>query len=252
MIGIVQLPDFILRGIQMPTSQPFYLIGHRGAAGEHLENSMTGLEHTLSLPLDAFEIDIRENDSKLWVFHDEDLDRLTDRSGSFDDYPDLTSVRLNNGEAIPTLPELLDLCWGKMPLNIEIKSLSNYALLLDLLAEYPPLEPAPGLPWIFLSSFKLDYLLDLQRVGCPWPLAPLNEMPPEECSALIDTLQPRTWHFADDHVDFELVRLLQDAGIMSLVFTVNDAERARYLEARGVAGIFTDYPSEMLQSFGRC
>ena len=61
----------------MPTDRPFYLIGHRGAAGERLENSMAGFHHALTLPIDAVEIDIRENDSTLWVFHDDDLDRLT-------------------------------------------------------------------------------------------------------------------------------------------------------------------------------
>ena len=119
----------------MQQSDRFYLIGHRGAAGERLENSMAGFHHALTLPIDAVEMDIRENNAELWVFHDDDLDRMTDRSGSFDDYPDLPSVRLNNGEPVPTLRELLDLYWGKMPLNIEIKSISNMSLLLDLLAD---------------------------------------------------------------------------------------------------------------------
>jgi glycerophosphoryl diester phosphodiesterase len=229
----------------MPDDRPFYLIGHRGAAGERLENSMEGFRHALTLPIDAVEIDIRENDSTLWVFHDDDLDRLTDRSGGFDDYEDLARVRLRNSEPVPTLRELLDLYWGKMPLNIEIKSIANPGLLLDLLAEYPAPGTAPGLPWIFISSFVHAYLRELRQLDCPWPLAPLNETPPENPAALIDEIRPRSWHFGDDHIDLSLVRDLGETGIISLVYTVNDAERARFLRANGVAGIFTDEPSRL-------
>ena len=229
----------------MPTDRPFYLIGHRGAAGERLENSMAGFHHALTLPIDAVEIDIRENDSTLWVFHDDDLDRLTRQSGSFDDYEALPEVRLRNGEPVPKLRELLDLYWGKMPLNIEIKSISKLTLLLDLLAGYPPPGTARGLPWVFISSFGHAYLRDLRRLDCPWPLAPLNAKPPENTTALIDEIRPRSWHFKDDHVDLALVRDLDEAGIPSLVYTVNDAGRARYLRDNGVAGIFTDEPTRL-------
>ena len=37
--------------------QPFYFIGHRGAAGEKFENSMSGFEYALSLDIDAIELD---------------------------------------------------------------------------------------------------------------------------------------------------------------------------------------------------
>jgi len=35
--------------------------------------------------------------------------------------------------------------------------------------------------------------------------------------------------------------------VPSLVFTVNDAERAVFLKRSGVAGIFTDFPTRMLK-----
>ena len=54
-------------------------------------------------------------------------------------------------------------------------------------------------------------------------------------------------HFDNEYLDFDLVRNLRAKGIPSLVFTVNDIERARELRQAGVAGIFTDYPSKMLQ-----
>ena len=182
----------------------FHLIGHRGAAGERLENSPGGFEHALSLPIDAIELDIREHDSKLWVFHDREVDRLTDHSGDWFQQDEISKIRLENGELIPTLRQVLDLYWGKMPVNIEIKSITKLSLLLDLLADYPNPGPSPGLPWIFISSFKHEFLLDLQARNCPWPLAPLSYELPGDTAALIDAINPRTWHFSDEHIDLGL------------------------------------------------
>ena len=85
------------------------------------------------------------------MIHDSELERLTGKPGLFEEHPDPTRIRLRNGEAIPTLQQVLDLYWGKMPVNIEIKSVDNLDLLLDLLARYPTPGKAYGLPWIMIT-----------------------------------------------------------------------------------------------------
>ncbi|MCP4333268.1 MAG: glycerophosphodiester phosphodiesterase [Gammaproteobacteria bacterium] len=232
----------------MPTtSEPFYIVGHRGAAGEKLENSLDGFHHTLTLAIDAIELDIREHLDELWVFHDRDLRRMTTSTGGFEDHADPASVRLNNGEVVPTLQQVLDLYWGKMPVNIEIKSVANPRLLLDLLARYPAPEARTGHPWILISSFNHNILLQLRELGCTWPLAPISGGIPIQFTVELEQLSPWSWHFDDEYLDLELVQQLRDQGVPSLVFTVNDAERAAFLKRRGVAGIFTDFPSQMLE-----
>ena len=232
----------------MPTtSDPFYLVGHRGAAGEKLENSLDGFRHSLTLAIDAIELDIREHSSELWVFHDRDLERLTTSTGNFEDQTDPTSIRLRNGETVPTLRQVLDLYWGKMPVNIEIKSIVNPRLLLDLLACYPALEARPGQPSILISSFNHKLLLQLKKLGCSWPLAPISRGIPLEVTAEMEQIKPWSWHFSDEYLDLELVMQLRQQGVPSLVFTVNDAARARFLKRSGVAGIFTDLPTQMLE-----
>ena len=229
------------------TNEPFYIVGHRGAAGEKLENSLDGFHHTLTLAIDAIELDIREHSAELWVIHDRDLERLTTSTGNFEDQADPTSICLCNGEAVPTLQQVLDLYWGKMPVNIEIKSVVNLRLLLDLLARYPALEARPGHPWILISSFNHDALLQLKALGCTWPLAPISSGIPIQVDAELKQIAPWSWHFDDEYLDLELVQRLRDQGVPSLVFTVNDAERAVFLKRSGVAGIFTDFPTRMLK-----
>ena len=226
-------------------SSAFYIVGHRGAAGERLENSLDGFRHALTLDIDAIELDIHQHSSKLWVFHDHELSRLTTSSGLLREHTDPAQIELSNGEPIPDLRQVLDLCWGKMPLNIEIKSVADPGLLLELLASYAPLPATAGLPWIFISSFNHQALLQLRRLGCQWPLAPLSSGIPLQFDAELEQLAPCSWHFDDEYLDLGQVRFLRERGIATLVYTVNDVERARFLRDNGVAGIFTDYPSEM-------
>ena len=227
-------------------SDPFYIIGHRGAGGEKMENSLAGFKHALTLPIHGIELDIRDHSQALWVIHDLKLERLTGNSGDFDSQSDPGAIRLTNGETIPSLQQVLDLYWGVMPVNIEIKAVSDVALLLNLLAAYPPLPEPAAFPWILISSFNHRALLALRQLDCPWPLAPLSSGIPLAFDQELATLKPWSWHFDDEYLDFEQVHYLATRNVKSLVYTVNDAARARTLRDNGVAGIFTDLPTRML------
>ncbi len=226
-------------------NHPFYIVGHRGAAHERLENSLDGFKHALTLDIDAIEIDIREHSNRLWVIHDRYLKRLTGKPGLFEDHPDPASIKLSNGEPVPDLQQVLDLYWGRMPVNIEIKSITHVQLLLDLLARYPTPATRNELPWILISSFNHRALLELKKLGCPWPLAPISGGIPLQFDLELEQIAPYSWHFDDEYVDLEEVRFLREQGVASLVFTVNSPARAHYLKQNGVAGIFTDIPSRM-------
>ncbi len=228
-------------------SEPFYILGHRGAAGEHPENTLQGFAHAMQVGVHMIELDIREHDSELWIFHDAKLDRLTNASGSFADCADPGQIELANGEPIPRLKVLLDMAWGRMPLNIEIKTIEQPGLLLKRLDGYAPPEPRADLPWILISSFNHRVLLELKELGCQWPLAPIDSGIPLDVGADIDRLAPTSWHFDNEYLDFDLVEDLRQRGIQSLVFTVNDIERARELRQHGVAGVFTDLPTKFMR-----
>ncbi len=231
----------------MSDSSPaqFLTIGHRGAGGEKFENSRSGFEHAIELDIDAIELDVRAAKGELWVIHDDDLDRLTGESGFFHELEDPASIRLKNGEAIPRLRDILDLCWGKMPLNIEIKSLDTAVLVNNLLCEYPTLEPNPVFPWILISSFDHRQLLQLRLEHCPWALAPAISGVPMQPNTLIEQLQPYSWHIDDKYLDVELIQNIQAHGVRVIVYTINHISFARKLKAMGIDGVFTDLPSTL-------
>lgn len=227
------------------STKNFLIIGHRGAAGEKFENSMSGFKHALNLDINGIELDIRAHKGELWIIHDSDLERLTGTTGLFGDLDNPAEITLGNGEPIPRLRDVLDLYWGKMPINIEIKSLNTAGLLAELLAQYPALDPNPVMPWILISSFDHRQILELRQMGCQWALAPVNCGIPMQPMAMIEMLQPYSWHINDEYLDLDLVRQIQSQGIRVMMYTVNNINTVRNLRDQGLDGVFTDYPSTL-------
>ena len=223
----------------------FFVIGHRGAAGEKFENSMSGFKLALTLDIDAIELDVHQHNGELWVIHDPELERLTGKPGSLSSTTDLSELRLLNGESIPRLRDVLDLFWGKMSINIEIKSFNTTALLLELLNCYPVLEPNPNFPWILISSFDHRQILELRHNNCPWPIAPISDGVPILVEAMVQALQPYSWNMKDEYIDLAFINQMKQLGTPVMVYTVNNKERAQELKNAGVMGICTDFPSTM-------
>jgi glycerophosphoryl diester phosphodiesterase len=99
---------------------------HDRAAGR-IENSPAAIRAAVEAGY-GIEIDLQlSQDGVAMVFHDEDLDRLTDESGpvAARTAADLTRIRLKDStDTIPTLANVLTLIAGRVPLLIEIKDQS--------------------------------------------------------------------------------------------------------------------------------
>jgi glycerophosphoryl diester phosphodiesterase len=96
---------------------------HDRAAGRP-ENSRAAVRAAVAAGY-GIEIDVQlSSDGQAMVFHDEDLDRLTSDCGPVRarTAAELGRTRLRDaGDGIPTLPEVLALIGGRVPLLIEIK-----------------------------------------------------------------------------------------------------------------------------------
>jgi glycerophosphoryl diester phosphodiesterase len=100
---------------------------HRGLHGPGVpENSLAAASEAIEAGL-GIECDVQKSsDGQALVFHDWQLDRLTGEAGPVAERAatQLNGVGLSgsDGEHIPTLPELLALVHGRVPLLIEVKS----------------------------------------------------------------------------------------------------------------------------------
>lgn len=99
------------------------VIGHRGAAGLELENTLASLRHAVELGVDGVEFDVRlTRDRHLVLCHDRDLSRVSNSKARIVDLSleELKLIKLLNGETVPTLDEALDCLRGTWAI-IEIK-----------------------------------------------------------------------------------------------------------------------------------
>ena len=115
------------------------IIGHRGAKGHIVENTLESIEKALELGVDGIEIDIFKCKSgELVVFHDKTLNRLTDAEGLIEslDIDSIRKIKIFNRYKIPTLIEVLDLIDGKVFLNIELKGSETALLTNQIIKSY--------------------------------------------------------------------------------------------------------------------
>ena len=115
--------------MRVPLPQAFLKapIAHRAyhdVARGRPENSRAAIRAAIAAGY-GIEIDLQlSRDGVPMVFHDETLERLTPRDGWLRDLTaaELATIPLKGGtETIPTLPEILDLVAGRVPLLIELK-----------------------------------------------------------------------------------------------------------------------------------
>lgn len=111
------------RRVASLTTTPF---AHRGLHGfTRVENSRAAFEAAMQMG-HGIELDVQaSSDGDPFVFHDYQLDRLTDETGPVAERSaaELRRIRLkHSGETIPPLREILDLVGSQVPLLIEVKA----------------------------------------------------------------------------------------------------------------------------------
>ena len=135
------------------------IIGHRGAAGLALENTLPSIELAKLLGVNAIEFDIRKtSDNKLVICHDADLDKVAGQNTKIHSLTlkQLQKITLKDSQSyVPTLQEGLKMA-DKTPVIIEIKETGCTQLLLDIVSKFKDLD-------ITIASFKLDELAKLRE-----------------------------------------------------------------------------------------
>lgn len=121
-----------LRHRRYPDPAP---MAHRGYSARYPENTMPAFEAAVSLGYQYVETDVHAtSDGRLVAFHDEGLDRLTDRCGLISElsWGEVRKARVAGREPIPLLAELLD-AWPDLRINIDAKNDDSVGPLLALL-----------------------------------------------------------------------------------------------------------------------
>jgi glycerophosphoryl diester phosphodiesterase len=149
---------------------------------------------------------------------------------------------LTGGARVPDLAEALDLCHGRI-VNVEVKAdgPGRLALIRAVAREIRRARPSE----IIVSSFDpavvtafAAFSLKAKRAILVGPRTPfLATALPMAMRKLITAA-----HLHDTIVSAARVERLRQAGLRVLVWTVNDAARARALAEWDVGTVITDHP----------
>ncbi len=149
------------------------IIGHRGAAGTELENTLASMQVAKDYGVDTIEFDVRRTkDNKLVVFHDSDLHRVADNSSKINQLTlkELQKIPLINGAHIPTLDETLDVV-GDVHCIIEVKDTGTAETLVTILKRHESAN-------FTIASFKFSELALLRVLEPSYTLYALERTRP--------------------------------------------------------------------------
>lgn len=244
-----------MRAAEYEYFRPSFLpLAHRGGAryepNLHRENTRHAFAQAAALGYRYFETDVHATaDGVLLAFHDDKLDRVTDRTGLVAQLPyaEVAAARIHGTDPVPRLDELLT-AFPQARFNIDAKSPAAVDLLADTIAEHEAGDR------VCVSSFGVERLHRLRRrLGrsvassasaagvaanrfLPWLTRVLNTPAP--------ALQIPIRHLVGSRevtlLTPRLIRTVHRAGKHVHVWTVDDPETITWLLELGVDGIFTD------------
>ena len=221
----------------------FTVLAHRGAAGHWPENTLRAFDECIKAGATFIELDAQWHDGELWVFHDVRLERCTNGKGWLEDHKKdaLRSLDAGGGEKIPTLAEALDVIARRARVNIELKTANGTAAAVaTLLREY--LKKGWTAADFMVSSFHLPELREFHRRMPEIPMLMLLCGVPLNLAADATALGASHIGLGLDFVDDALVADAHARGLKVFVYTVNEAEDMKRLRARGIDGVFSDFP----------
>jgi glycerophosphoryl diester phosphodiesterase len=225
---------------------PVRVTAHRGHARAAPENTLSAMRKAIESGADYVEMDVQLTaDGKVVLLHDRDLVRVAGVARRLDElsYEEVRQLDVGSwfdpafsGEHVPTLAEVIDLCRGKVRLNIEMKFFGPDRRLARRVAEIVREQNVE--PDCLVTSLNYDALQEAKRHNPHLRTGLTVAHSLGDVSRLeVDALSVRA-----DFLSDEVLRAARRHGREVHVWTVNDAREMTRLMKRGVDNIITSDP----------
>ncbi|HVX17961.1 MAG TPA: glycerophosphodiester phosphodiesterase [Acidimicrobiales bacterium] len=222
---------------------------HRGGASDAPENTMPAFEAAVSLGYRYLETDVHLTaDGVLLAFHDDRLDRVTDRTGTIAELPYATvaEARVDGREPIPLMEDLLG-AWPDVRINIDPKHDETVEPLAEVIRRTGSVER------VCIGSFSDKRLAQIREL-----------LGPELCTSLgprgVARLRGASFHLPAGAFDAGCVQVPHRAKGLTIVdqrfvdtahardlqvhvWTIDDPTEMVELLDLGVDGLMTDRPT---------
>ena len=217
-------------------------IGHRGAAGHALENTLSAIQKGIALGVDLIEIDVRRTaDEVLVVLHDRTVNRTTNGRGRIDQLylQDVRKLKAESGDGIPTLQEALTIAQGRTGLILELKVSGVARQAVESVHATGFKDP------VIYASFIHDELTEVRAAD------------PEAARMVLFGSLPRApvayaMRYGPSHVGLRhttatrrLVDAFHRAGLTVFVYTANTPRHIRQALSLDIDGVISDFPDRI-------
>ncbi|MFB6183434.1 MAG: glycerophosphodiester phosphodiesterase [Haloarculaceae archaeon] len=202
---------------------------------QYPENTLTAMREAAAV-VDVIETDVRRCGSgELVVFHDDDLDRVTDATGPIAEtpYDRLRDVEiLDSGEGVPLLEDVFETVPPDVGLNLELKAEDVVEDVASIAARYDH--------EVIVSTFDADELAAAGEAGCD-TLAYLFVDDPEGSLDVAANLGCEYVHpYHRLCVETRVVERAHERGFAVNAWPVETEESMRVMRDVGVDGVFVD------------
>jgi len=217
------------------------IVGHKGASGYAPENTLASFRAAIAIGCDRAELDVRlTKDKQVVVFHDDEVSKLTNGVGFVSEKTLVKMKELDceQGEKIPTLQEVVDVCKNKIDLQIELKADGTPELVNDLILKNDIQNQ------VVITSFR-DYLLkEIKKLNPNLKVGLLfrTEEVMSEIWNLIESVPLDFLAPFSGLVTKEFVDKAHSFGKSVYAYRVNEKELGDNLMTMGVDDIGTDFP----------
>lgn len=231
------------------------LIAHRGASNCAPENTLAALQQAHHLGATWVEFDVRlAKCGTPIVFHDDTLNRTTNGVGKVSDYRYDDIVQLDagswfgdqfRGEKVPKFEDWLATA-AKLGLgmNVELKATPDEAHHLAEEVNYFLKHRWPNhLPNPLVSSAQMECLHEIRNQSSHYLYGFITDRWLNDWEAVMRRFNCVSLHINHNEIDAVRVAKVQASGRHVLAYTVNDADRAKYLFQLGVEAVFSDNPA---------
>jgi glycerophosphoryl diester phosphodiesterase len=232
------------------------VIAHRGWSGKYPENTLLAFREAIKLGVPAVELDAQStSDGKTVVIHDVMVDRTTNGHGAVRDmqFVQIRELDAGQGERVPTLEEVLDLCIGKVAVQLEVKGSGLEQHLAVLWERYG------ARPDFYFTSFNGLALALIKKTRPKAPVALLDQTTfirpgfhDELAKKLVKQAQilgAFAIHPKFSTITPSLVMLIHEAGFLVQAWSVSREITPDQILASGIDGFTTNWPDQYRELF---
>ncbi len=240
-VGVIVLAGAVINRVRIDPLAD--VTAHRGAKYEAPENTIPAFERAIELGADWVELDVQLTaDGQVIVVHDREMNRISDSNLRVEEAT-LAQLRALDvgawfgpefrGVAPPTLEEVLEICRGRVGVNIELKYFGPDRGLAERVIEV--VEDLGMADEVLLMSFAHDRIAEAKELRPEWQMGLLLTV------TLGDALRLDADFYAvpPSLATRGFIRAAHRLGRDVHVWTVDDPVRISAMMSRGADNLYT-------------